>query len=748
MPNPFQQRSRRRKLVYTGLILALLTVSLFFRRFVLEPEATALQLREQTKGEVELTSSAVQLLLLGSRGLADCVLWHQAIEKQKKQQWNELELLVASITKLQPHFVSPWLFQSWNLAFNVAVECDRTRDKYYYVTRGVELLAEGERRNQGSTEEVVTAGGRRVRFPGNPDMRFHVGFFYHLKIAQSDEKYTMRCLFDLSCIDPEKRDPEGSLDGNLKVWKVDSRGRRVVNQEWLEEFSKRYPRLVRRLREQMGRSRPQDVVAFLEDNRDIPSRFEAPGELNRLKKPRDQFPVLPLPATLPPNLPDPGAKEFANSFDVHQASKAWYVYAQEPLPPPSPDPGVVPEEFDPVQYRRPKMATEIFRGKPGIAQVNFAENLEDEGWFDAHNGWTITDWFDTGPGGRKRDVTVGTEPKYRPRPAWQDAYQMVLDFAKRNGMYLTPERRLQLEEEAKLFREKFHVRSGEMPPGNLRPEYRGGGVGESFDAHRRLHYYTATRTMTNCGNFLAVADVERLPLAVEARRLFFHGKQLAAQAARAQALQLYEKALPLWVDLLMDHPDFRHVEDIQMETYEKELRYLRLVQQQRAARLTPVILGVMRLGMVRPDSPLLAGLPVLELDPVQRSALLPMRLVQGPLELIEVYEMVEPERKKLREAADDLAQAQLLVVGLTQGSVCPPAPLPAFSKGWMLLARQPSTGLAESYDQDRVTYERRGWWPFLDQMAIRQVRQQYHMYVPPVAPPTLPALPARGRPSR
>jgi len=46
-----------------------------------------------------------------SRGLATCGLWMSAIEKMKKNQWNELEINVRLVAKLQPHFVTPWLFR-------------------------------------------------------------------------------------------------------------------------------------------------------------------------------------------------------------------------------------------------------------------------------------------------------------------------------------------------------------------------------------------------------------------------------------------------------------------------------------------------------------------------------------------------------------------------------------------------------------------------------------------------------------
>src|SRR5688572_6155915 len=110
MANIYQQRARQRKVVYTVAILVLFTSAIFYRNRLLEPWAFDLQLKEAAKGEVELTSSAVRLTLTGSRGIATTFLWAAAIEKQKRHEWNELELIVNSITKLQPYFLTPWLF--------------------------------------------------------------------------------------------------------------------------------------------------------------------------------------------------------------------------------------------------------------------------------------------------------------------------------------------------------------------------------------------------------------------------------------------------------------------------------------------------------------------------------------------------------------------------------------------------------------------------------------------------------------
>src|SRR2546421_388569 len=109
---------------------------------------------------------------------------------QQKQRQRKIVYLALIVT----------LFTVSLLHRKIVVECDRPRDKFYYVSRGLELLAEGERRNQGTPDEDVRPG--RMRFPGNPEMRHYMGFYYQLKIGNSDEKNTMRSLLDLSCIDP------------------------------------------------------------------------------------------------------------------------------------------------------------------------------------------------------------------------------------------------------------------------------------------------------------------------------------------------------------------------------------------------------------------------------------------------------------------------------------------------------------------------------------------------------------------
>ena len=218
---------------YIGIILVLAFATYLIREVHggIRQQAEALGVQEESLGEVELTDSMVRLSLTGSRGFAVCCLWLAAQEKQKKHEWNELEVLVKSLIKLQPHFVTPWLFQSWNLAYNVSVESDRVRDKYFYIAEGIKMIAKGCQINRFS-----------------PDMRYTVGFYTQHKIGLADEFHYLRCLYQMSVIDPKDRDPG-------KLLFTDEQNRLVVYKPEFEKFCKEHPMLVRRLHDTLGKPR-------------------------------------------------------------------------------------------------------------------------------------------------------------------------------------------------------------------------------------------------------------------------------------------------------------------------------------------------------------------------------------------------------------------------------------------------------------------------------------------------------------
>jgi len=432
-----------RKLVYIGLVVLLLFVCFFWRTYSVDPQARDLAILEESRGEVELSGSLVRLTLTGSRGLATCWLWMTAIEAQKKNEWNELEFYVGALTKLQPHFVTPWLFQSWNLSYNVSVESDRPFDKYFYIARGIQLLAEGERRNKNI-----------------PEMRFYPGFYTQHKICISDETNVLRSLFQLSMIPPSERDP-------ARFTKRDPDGTTTINYEELEAFCKKNPRLVRRLAQGIRRDekREQDrqfvcvsaqaVLDFLAKNWRVPSRYQdvpltpRNADWQRVDaqlwpSAMQRFPVLPPSREVqePQQLfkPADGFIELTDdatlddSIDGQAVARAWYGYAQEPVPPPDDLPGSTQPAKDPYRQRKPKqMATLLFRQYPALTQTHLCQNLQQEGWFD-DEPWPIRNWFnnDVYPSGGT--ATVALSEGAASAAQWRDCHRMWDKHARANHM--------------------------------------------------------------------------------------------------------------------------------------------------------------------------------------------------------------------------------------------------------------------------------------------------------------------------
>ncbi len=589
MATPLLQKARQRKMIYFGAIVVLFTVSLIHRLWILEPLAYRLQLREESRGEVELTSSAVRLMLTGSRGMAVTFLWYTAMDKQKRGEYHELELLVKSITKLQPYFITPWLYQSWNISFNVAVECDRPRDKYYYISRGLELLAEGERRNRGAGKDGGDSDPDRDVFPGHPELRHFMGFFYQLKIGTSDERLTMRSLIELSCIDPLERNP-------ADFWKQES-GQRVVdmsNEGKFRALCVKYPRLVRRLREQLKYEAPERIVRFLEDHKDIPNRFKPidkskQQQESELKHVLEQFPILPPP--VPPDWeadwPDPRNRELSEteSVDVYLVCRTWYAYAQKPLPPAQNDARPQTQNYNKVRHRIPKhMVTQLFRQYPARAQIYIAETLESEGFFDS-DGWEIQDgqsrWFgDEAP-------RVGTDAKYFSRLAWHKGYEKYGDFGRENGIYLTAAEIKTLNQVAAEARTQLNLKDDAPPPTAVPAEFREGKLKESLDAQAKLYYSAFFRRLSNFDAFFYQAEAESDPVTTAARKMLFVAEQKRKSDSPSELLLgYYEQAWPLYIQACMKYPRFAQVGSMQEDLYEIHQRYLGLSQDVHRAAFT------------------------------------------------------------------------------------------------------------------------------------------------------------------
>jgi hypothetical protein len=135
-------------------------------------------LSQRHLGQIDATSETVKLATLGLRGVAANLLWGKAHLYKMKKDWTNLEATVQQITKLQPNFISVWIFQGWNLSYNVSAEFDGYRDRYHYVIKGIDFLEGG-----------IEYNDREPRLP------WEVGWMVSQKIGRADESKQFRRLF-------------------------------------------------------------------------------------------------------------------------------------------------------------------------------------------------------------------------------------------------------------------------------------------------------------------------------------------------------------------------------------------------------------------------------------------------------------------------------------------------------------------------------------------------------------------------
>ena len=159
--------------------------------------------------EIDPASETMKLASLGLRGVAVNMLWMQAMEHKKKENYDQLASTLKALTKIQPNFVKVWKYQAHNLAYNVSMEFDDYEYRYHWVKRGIAFLKEGVAYNK--TDHRMTD---------------ELGFFTGNKIGKSDERDSFRRMFrrddefhsEMSdFIDPESYDTRGYGPDNWKM---------------------------------------------------------------------------------------------------------------------------------------------------------------------------------------------------------------------------------------------------------------------------------------------------------------------------------------------------------------------------------------------------------------------------------------------------------------------------------------------------------------------------------------------------
>ena len=160
--------SQQRKLIYlVGIIILLIPIIVLglpsdgkngVGGGVLSQLRSKYELGETDLGDVDASSAAMNLVLLGMRGVAVNMLWMDLDMQKDMKRWAEMQATTESIVRLQPHYEKVWDFNGWNLAYNTSAEWDAVPDRYYWVKQGAKFLKRGVERNKRSTELYYRTG--------------------------------------------------------------------------------------------------------------------------------------------------------------------------------------------------------------------------------------------------------------------------------------------------------------------------------------------------------------------------------------------------------------------------------------------------------------------------------------------------------------------------------------------------------------------------------------------------------------
>jgi hypothetical protein len=357
-----------------------------------------------------------------------------------------------------------------------------------------------------------------------------------------------------------------------------------------------------------------------------------------LLPPESRFPPLPPPqsAALRPTVYTPASdfKELTwesnldDTIDGYCVARAWYGYAQEPLPKPSEMPGDSLPITDRVHQRRPKhMTTLLFRNYPALAQSAAAERLEQEGWFRPDEAeekravaenraaveyWEFPEdsWFKRNrnrfaDGGPARLVLQDSQHADK---AWATSHSMWRSHGEASHLFFAvPRLEAEMYQDALQYAKAHGYAVGTQKPVPAEGEHLTGELKKQFDAAGFLFEYTFYRNLSNFPHHFYRSRVEAHKTTVLARKMFYAAETAYQRGDAVRARAIYERpgAIATWRDVVLlggvrdaagrvvqtmgldavDHRTFREDLLIQEYTFETQLRYILFFNEQYGSRV-------------------------------------------------------------------------------------------------------------------------------------------------------------------
>ena len=147
-----------RHVLHQSLCL-LATVLLFAGLRPLQREIDRLREAEGVAPPTQDPAEIVPILVLGGfRGVAVDILWIRGEARREQKEYYELMAIYNLISKLQPDFPTVWIFQAWNMAYNIAHEWVAKEDKWDWIKAGLAFATKGADKNPRSADMLYYVG--------------------------------------------------------------------------------------------------------------------------------------------------------------------------------------------------------------------------------------------------------------------------------------------------------------------------------------------------------------------------------------------------------------------------------------------------------------------------------------------------------------------------------------------------------------------------------------------------------------
>src|SRR5580658_6218174 len=131
---------RAKKIILLLLAVVLLSVSGQLQKSMNHDRAAlGLTISEPLQDAPPVLALTTQALG-GFRGLISNFLWMRANDLQINDQYFEAAQLANWITDLEPHFSQVWIYEGWNMAYNISVKFKDFSDRWRWVENGIALL--------------------------------------------------------------------------------------------------------------------------------------------------------------------------------------------------------------------------------------------------------------------------------------------------------------------------------------------------------------------------------------------------------------------------------------------------------------------------------------------------------------------------------------------------------------------------------------------------------------------------------